>query len=264
MEMGMDGIFIDCVGLGNRKCYGPDLGKHRHVHPEWSGDQASIDIQKDLYVLVKSYGEDRVVILNTSHRPEYLRFADAYMHESYIVTSSRYRWLSWERILQIKKEDEPALNAGKVVLALSYIGYTPYGPDEDALYCYACARLFGYSWADYFTLADARATLLYRLQLGTARSGILEYNGLLYGIFENGVVVVNPYKAERELRVKTGFNQGLRDVMTNRRYANADLQENLMQDLKGDEMYTPWPVDLWVTIPGEAGRVYLTGDQEPE
>jgi hypothetical protein len=39
---------------------------------------------------------------------------------------------------------------------------------------------------------------------GAPKSEILEYNGLLYRTFEEGVVVVNPYKAERELRVQTG------------------------------------------------------------
>lgn len=261
--MGMDGIFLDCVG-GQEKCYGPEFGLHKHVHPEWDGNQAWLDIQKAIYALVKSYGEDRVVLLNSSNRPEYLRSADGYMRESYIFSETRFHLANWEQVLKMKKEDEPALNAGKVIVALSYCGYTPNPIDEDALFAYACARLFGYCWGDWFTLGDARSTLLYRLKLGAAKTGILEYNGLLYRVFDKGVVVVNPYKGERELRVKTGFSQSLRDVMTNRRYGNLDLVENEMKGLKGDDGYTLWPVDLWVTIPGEAGRVYLTGDQEPE
>jgi hypothetical protein len=51
----------------------------------------------------------------------------------------------------------------------------------------------------------------------------------------------------------------LRDVLANRRYARVDLKENLMQGLRGQDMYKTWPVNLWVTIPGESGCVFITG-----
>jgi hypothetical protein len=264
MEMGEDGVFMDCTESfetdpAQKRCYGPELGKHQHVHPDMTNAQVYLGLQKEIYGLVKSYGEERVVLLNSSWKPEYLRSADASMLESFILTSSRYRWQDWEELQKMRQGTDPALQAGKAVLALSYCGYTPNPIDDDAFYAYTCARLFGYAWADWFTLADARSTLLYRLNLGAPKSEILEYNGLLYRIFEEGVVVVNPYKGERELRIDTGHPAPLRDVLTNHRYARADLKENLMQGLHGQDMYKTWPVNLWVTIPGESGHVFITG-----
>ena len=258
MEMGEDGVFMDCTEAfgGQKRCCAPELGKHKHVHPDMNNAQVYLALQKEIYDLVKSYGQDRVVLLNSSWNSEYLRCADASMLESFILTSSRYRWQNWEELQKMKRDTDPAIKAGKAVLALSYCGYTPNPIDEDAFYAYSCARLFGYAWADWFTLADAHSTVLYRLILGAPKGDILEYNGLLYRIFEEGVVVVNPYKAERELRIRTGHRTPLRDAMTNRRYAESDLKENLMQ---GQDMYKNWPVNLWVTIPGESGRVFITG-----
>lgn len=257
MELDPDGIFIDCAGDWEvrKRCWGKDLNIHQHVHPELNNVQAWLLLLKEIYGLVKSYGKDKVVILNSSLKPDYLRSADATMLESYIVSSSRYRWQSWEEIRNLVKETDPAIKAGKAILALSYVGYTPHGMDEDAFYAYACARLFGYSWGDYFTLANSWATLLYRLQLGGPRSGVLESNGMLYKLFEHGLVVVNPHKDTRELHIKTGFPP-LRELLTNRRYSSCDLKENI---LKGIDVYTQDPLDLRALIPAESGRVFIRG-----
>ncbi len=253
MDMGADGLFLDCVENWHRKrCWGPDFGLHKHVHPEWDDNQAWLSLQEEIYDLVKSYGQDKVVLLNGGSgagSAEYLRYADAYMLESYILTHvSTRRWQSWEQIQKLRQETAPAVEAGKVVLALSYVGYTPNSIDEDAFYAYACARLFGYCWADWFTLADAPATLLYRLKLGAPRSEVLESNGMLYKLFQNGVVVVNPNYENRELKVKTGFTF-LRDVLTNRRYAPHDESKGITLDTQ----------ELQAIIPAQSGRVFVNG-----
>lgn len=221
MDLGIDGVFIDCAGA-NKRCWGPELGFHKHVHPEMDGIQAWRSLLQGIYALVKSYGEDKVVILNAEWDPASLRYADASMQESYILTSvSRRRWYDWAKIQEIRKQMEPVVKAGKVVLALSYVGYTPNGMDEDAFYAYACSRLFGYTWADWFTLADARATLLYRLDLGAPRGEVLESNGVLYKLFQNGLVALNPNYDDRELHIKTGF-MFVRELLTDRRFSPWD------------------------------------------
>jgi len=253
MEMGVDGLFLDCVENWNRKrCWGPQFNLHKHVHPDLDDNQAWLSLQKEIYALVKSYGSDRVLLLNGGSgagSPDYLRYADAYMLESYILTHvSTRRWQSWEQIRKVAQETAPAVQAGKVVLALSYLGYTPQSIDEDAFYAYGCARLFGYSWADWFTLADARATLLYRLKLGAPRGEALESNGILYKLFENGLVAVNPNYEDRELRVKTGFTF-VREVLTNRRYAPHDESKAITLDTQ----------ELQAIIPAQSGRVFING-----
>jgi hypothetical protein len=155
---------------------------------------------------------------------------------------------NWNKIQEIRKQTDPVVQAGKVVMALTYVGYTPNSIDEDAFYAYACARLFGYCWADWFTLADAQATLLYRLKLGAARSEVLESNGMLYKLFENAVVVVNPNYEDRELKVKTGFTF-LRDVLKNRRYAPHDEAKAISLDTQ----------ELQAIIPAESGRIFVNG-----
>lgn len=253
LDTGVDGLFLDCMEFHRRqRCSGPEFKLHTHVHPELGNNQAWLAIQKEIYDLVKSRGEDRIVLLNGGRgagSPDYLRYGDAYMLESYILTHvSTRRWHSWEQIQKMAQQTASAVKAGKVVLALSYAGYTPNGIDEDAFYAYACARLFGYSWADWFTLADARSTLLYRLKLGAARSDVLESNGMDYRLYENGLVVVNPNNEARELRVKTGFTF-LRDVLANRRYAPHDEAKGMTLDTQ----------ELQAIIPAESGRVFVSG-----
>ena len=172
------------------------------------------------------------------------------MLESYILTEvSTRRWYDWKQIQEVRKQTDPAVKAGKVPFAQSYVGYTPHGMDEDAFYAYACARLFGYCWSDQGTLApNTRATLLNRLRLGAPRSEVLESNGLLSRLFENGVVVVNPNYEDREPKVKTGF-MFLRELLTNRRYAPHDEAHAAILDTQ----------ELQAIIPAESGRVFING-----
>ena len=251
LDLGVDGIFLDCVENHRRKkCWGPEFNLHTHVSPELDDNETWVRLQEEIYTLVKQYGEDKVLMLNGGGgTTEYLRHADAFMLESFLLTHvSTRRWQSWEQVYKRAQEILPSIDAGKVPLALSYAGYTPRGMDEDAFYAYACARLFGYSWADWFTLADARSTLLYRLRLGAARSKMLKSNGMFYRLFEDGVVAVNPNFEDRELKVKTGFTF-LRELLTNRRYAPHDESKGMTLDTK----------ELKAIIPAASGRVFVNG-----
>ena len=251
LDLGADGLFLDCVENHRRKrCWGPEFQLHTHVNPELDDNETWVRLQEEIYALVKSYGEDKVLMLNGGGgTSEYLRHADAFMLESFMLTHvSTRRWQTWAQVRKRAQEVEPIIDAGKVPLALSYVGYTSRGMDEDAFYAYACARLFGYSWADWFTLADARSTLLYRLRLGAPKGEMLESNGIFYRLFEDGIAVVNPSFEDRELKAKTGFTF-LRELLTNRRYAPHDESRGMTLDTK----------ELQAIIPAESGRVFING-----
>jgi len=251
LDTGADGFFIDCDEFWARKqCNGPEFKLHTHVDPKLDQSQAWLAIQKQIYEMTKSRGQDKVVLINgwgPQGPADYLRYADGFMLESYIVTHVSTRRSPWGKIQAMATQMAPAVKAGKTVLALSYVGYTPLGMDADAFYSYACARIFAYAWSDYFTLADARATLLYRLRLGSGRSEVRESNGVLYRLFENGVVILNPTNEDRRIKIKTGFSF-LREVLTNRRYHPDD-------EATGASLETP---PLEAIIPAQSGRVFLS------
>ena len=82
--------------------------------------------------------------------------------------------------------------AGKQVQALSYLGHTPYGIKEDALFCYATARLAGFVWNGGFAVSQPEVASLYRLRLGKPLGGEVEEGGVYWRAFEAGLVAVNP------------------------------------------------------------------------
>ena len=64
MEMGADGVFVDLV-QPLRVCQGGASGNHRHADPGKSNTQAYHALLNDIYSLVKSYGTEKGVILNS-------------------------------------------------------------------------------------------------------------------------------------------------------------------------------------------------------
>jgi len=258
MDLGADGIFLDSWEFDSEyhktthKCWADKFKVHKHAHPEWDFEKAGLAITKDIYELVKSYNKDNVVWINGGvSKPETLRYVDAQMMESLICTHvSTRRWHTFEEVQKMVKPKEEAIKAGKVISPLSYLGYTNHGVREDAFYCFAAARILGLCWADWFTIGeDSRAKQLYRIKLGGYRSEILEYNGIYYRLFTNGVVVLNPTPDDREICIKTGITTPLRELATNRRYVAHDESRG----------WTLSTTELKAIIPAESGRVFIEG-----
>src|SRR4051812_18284416 len=144
MEAGADGVFID--NLSSRvPCFGPKFGKHKHIYDDQN--HAFAMLLKRVREVVKQFKPDGALLGNSadplSLPKEFWKYLDSDMLESYICTwVSKDRWQDWNTHWhQAGKNLQPHLKAGKQVLALSYVGYTPYGVREDAFFCYASARL---------------------------------------------------------------------------------------------------------------------------
>jgi len=194
MKLGADGVFVDNIS-SRAECFGPKFGKHEHLY----GDQnhAYAMLLKRVRQLIKRYQPEGALIVNSAsplYTPaEYWKYIDADMLESYICTwVSKERWFDWkthwhEQGIKLR----PYIAAGKQVQALSYLGHTPYGIQEDALFCYATARLAGFVWNGGFA-TQPEVAALYRLRLGKPLGEEVEEDGIYWRAFEAGLVAVNP------------------------------------------------------------------------
>jgi hypothetical protein len=197
MEMGADGVFVD--NLGSRApCFGPKFGKHKHLYADQN--HAFAMLLKRVRAVVKQYQPEGAVLGNSANPPtlpkEFWAYLDAEMLESYICTwVSTDRWFDWKTHWNKAGKDlQPYVKAGKQIQALSYLGHTPYGIREDALFCYATARLAGFVWSGGLPLSHPEVADLYRLRLGKPLTDEREENGVHYRVFERGMVAVNPEK----------------------------------------------------------------------
>lgn len=243
MEMGAGGIFID--NLARRApCYGDKFGLHQHMYPDQN--QAFAKLLERIHAVVKSYGEDKAVLVNSASPhtlpAEFWPHVDCEMAESYICTwASKERWFDWhDHWFAMGEALQPHLAAGKCVIALSYLGHTPYGIKEDAYFCYASARLSGLIWsAGGDVLKDNPARRLYQIRLGKAQAPARQSSEVYYRIFERGMVAVNPTREARRLSVAEGLPcAGLYDL-----FEDKDLPVA--------------PAAAAIEIPAESGRVFL-------
>jgi hypothetical protein len=189
------------------------LPKHRHIYPGRSHDFAYDQLLKKVLRLVRSYGRDKIVVVNGHTRPA---FADGAMLESFI-----YSWAwkgarkSW---LQVKAEAaswRPYLARGGRLLALSYFGNTDRSPDEDGLFSFAAAMLLGYLWSDYGTLKSDLGRRLRTMRLGKGLTALARAGAVEYRFFERGLVAINDDPRRRAVSVpacpRFGFSR-LRDL----------------------------------------------------
>lgn len=189
LDSGIDGLFIDNAHPPSM-CYGEKFGKHKHIFPGEDHIKPWQDFIREVVRAVKAKNPNNIVILNPGEPSDYLKgLADGVMIESYICTwASKTRWHNWDRILRWAKDwgDGP-----DQIVTLSYIGQTSYTPREDAFYCYACARLSGFLWADWYSKFDDYKDL-FSLRLGNPTTKLQQHGQVYYRTFEHGIVAVNP------------------------------------------------------------------------
>lgn len=192
MALGADGVFVD--NLSNRtSCEGPKFGKHTHLYDDQN--HAFAMLLKRVREVIKRYQPEGAILGNSAYPPslpkEYWKYLDAEMLESYICTwVSTDRWFDWDTHWnKVGKDLQPYIGAGKQIQALSYLGHTAYGIREDALFCYATARLAGFVWNGGL---NANTIDLYQIRLGKPRTEELEQGCVHYRVFERGFVAVNP------------------------------------------------------------------------
>jgi len=214
-----------------------ELPKHRHIYPGRSHDFAYEQLLKKVLRLVRSYGRDKIVVVNGHTRP---LFADGAMLEGFIYSwGSKRARKNW---LQVKAEAaswRPYFARGGRVIALSNIGYTSRPPDEEALFSFAAATLLGYLWSDYGGLKSEVGSALRTLRLGKGLTALTRAGAVEYRFFERALVAINDDPRRRSVSVpacrRFGFSR-LRDL--------ADGHEMKCAN-------NSWPLSL----PAHSGRV---------
>jgi len=192
MDEGADGLFVDNVHPSG-KCYGEKFGLHKHLHPEWDNATAYKEMLRAVRALVKGYGNEKIVMLNSGNpRKFFTDVGDALMWESFLFDGGEQPRMSFQRLLGAQKFWQPYLKAGGTIAALSYFGGPPELRKRNAFYAYACAKLCGFHFSDWFTGEGSGAEVLYRLRLGRAVGDVEEIRGIWLRRYENGLVVVNP------------------------------------------------------------------------
>lgn len=212
MEMGFDGVFVDLAGP-TVECYGPKFGKHTHPDPTKTNTEAYAELLARIYQTVKRYGRDRVVMQNTCTGvlPGQWRWCDMQMLEAFPFGSeSGEMTATWPELQWAGLRHAEAVKHGKLPVLLPYLSKVPEARVREAsLFSFAYAHLYGFLWADAFTLHDrpearAFAMELYRVRLGKPKGAPRTSGTTLYRAFENGLALLNPSKQPVTVQVPAG------------------------------------------------------------
>jgi hypothetical protein len=251
MDRGADGVFIDNVG--NRvSCHAPEFTKlnpefgpyvHEHLFPEASHNQAFDMFLQAVRQLVKSYGEDKIVILNSGIGTEFQKNGDCCMLESFIYSwawEGRSPRQSWTDIKKRVGDNAWYLNAGRKLTALSYLDSHRKEVKEDAFWAYSAARLLGIIW--WANLENTGAEILYRAHTGKVLEPLQERGKVAYRIFENGIIVLNDGTDDKTVTIDLPREfqyKALLDVYEGKRYVKVSRKR------------------IKVHVPAQNARVYL-------
>jgi hypothetical protein len=218
MDLGAGGVFVDNVHPYS-KCFGPQLGLHSHDWPDKGNIECYRMALRRVYEAVKSYGKDRVVILNSGGpSTEYVSYGDTLMWESFIwrsafdgdkdplVKSRRWEPRTWTDLLAAYSRWRPFVEKGASIAPLTYL------PDsaseaENAFFAYAAARLAGFDqWTGTCVRRRDILRRLYRIRTGPASGEIVEADGAAYRQFQNALIVCN--HSARTVEVKAPVPSG--------------------------------------------------------
>ncbi len=210
MDWGADGVFIDNVGP-RKPCHAPEFTKlnpefgpyvHEHLFPEASHDEAFDRFLQAIRKLVKSYGDDKVVILNSGIGTAFQKNGDCCMMESFIYSwawEGRNPRQSWTNIKKRVKENEWFVQAGRRLTALSYLDPGRKEVKEDAFWAFGAARLLGVIW--WANLENTGAEILYRSHMGKSLEPLQQTEKVAYKVFENGIIILNDGAEDKTVTV---------------------------------------------------------------
>lgn len=251
MDWGADGLFIDNVGH-RKECFAPKFTKknpefvpyiHEHIYPDKTHDYAWDRFLESAYRLVKSYGNDKIVLLNSGIGTEFQKNGDCCMWESFIYSwawEGRRPEHSWEKIKERATQNKWYTTSGRRITALSTINPSSKTAKEDAFWAFSAARLVEFIW--WADLKETDAEILYRVHLGKILSPLKDENGLSFRIYDNGVVVLNDSRENRNLEI----------VLPD------SFRQNQLLDIYNDSKTLPVRnKKVKVSIPGSCARVYL-------
>lgn len=222
MNLGADGVFFDNAAAVT-ECYGPKFGKHTHPGTATNSTEAFEQLQQAIYKLVKTFGEDKIVMQNSGILPSHWAYSDAQMWEGFRFTEGRPGPENeWSELQYAAEEHAEAVRHGKVPVILSYFSSIPADRRrEGALYTYAYTRLYGFLMADWFDLTKSPdnqklAKSIYTVRLGKPLGEVKPAGDALYRVFENGVVVLNPTRTAISISIPTPRAGRLTDVAYDR------------------------------------------------
>ena len=216
MDWGADGVFIDNVG--NREpCFAPKFTNlnpefdpyiHEHLFPDSTHNYVFDRFLQALRSLVKSYGDDKVVVLNSGIGSEFQKDGDCSTWESFIYSwawEGRDQNQNWANIKERAKNFEWFIKAGRRITALSYLDPSRKEAKDDAYWAFCAARLVDMIW--WSTLKNTGAEQLYQAHMGKGLEPLRETNRLAYRAFENGIIILNDSGEDQnvELTLPDGF-----------------------------------------------------------
>jgi hypothetical protein len=215
MDWGADGVFVDNAGR-RPPCFGPRFDQvrnpefepyvHEHLFPNASHDYAWGRFLEAVRSLVKSYGEDKIVVLNSGIGDPWQSVGDCCMWESFIFSWAwEGRRHTWNDVKAKAKANQSYLNAGRRIVALAFLDPTRHDMKNDSFWAFACARLVDFvPWAN---LDHTEVEFLNRVRLGRGLGPFQEAGHVAHRFFENGLIVLNdsPEDREIELRVADRF-----------------------------------------------------------
>jgi hypothetical protein len=250
MDWGADGVFIDNAGRRS-PCFAPRFDKvrnpefdpyvHEHLFPNASHDDAWGRFLEAVRTLVKSYGEDKIVVLNSGIGDPWQSVGDCCMWESFIFSWAwEGRRHTWSDVKARAKANEWYLNAGRQIVALAFLDPRRHDMKNDSFWAFACARLVGFVlWANF---DHTEVQFLNRVRLGSGLGPFQEANQIAHRFFENGLIVLNDSPEDREITLRAADN-----------FAHTQLLD--LHDGK-----TTVPVDkgaVKVSVPSKAARILV-------
>jgi len=251
MDWGADGVFIDNVG-NRRPCFAPKFNSgpgnpeflpyvHEHLFPDTTESYAWDRMLQTIRTLVKSYGEDKIVILNSGIGTPFQKNGDCCMWESFIYSWAwEGRRQTWEDVKKRAQDNSWFLQAGKRITALSFLDPGRKEAKDDAFWAFSAARLVDFIW--WADLNGTGAESLYQAHMGKGFEPFKEANGLVYRTYENGMIVLNDGTEDQiaELSLPAAFRtRRLMDL-----YNNSQLIQVKSNKVK-------------VSMPKKSARVYL-------
>ncbi len=271
MDMGADGVFVDNVHDRRDPCmapvfnevndeypgfrpwqhpslesykilYNPEFGKYKHEHlfPKATHDYAYDRFLQAIRDLVKSYGDDKIVVLNSGIQTPFQKNGDVCMWESFIYSWAwEGRGSTWDDVKKSWEQNKKYIDAGRRITGLSYLDVNNPDVKEDAFWAFTCARLTDMIW--WANLNGTNAEVLYKTHLGTPLQKFKEVNGTITRVFENGILVLNNNDREQKISVPLPKNFKLTKLI--------DLYDgNKRIEVKNGQVN--------VEVPGNKARIY--------
>ena len=271
MDWGADGVFIDNVHDRRDPCmapifneenenypgfrpwqhpslepyrilYNPEFGKYQHDHlfPNATHDYAYDRFLQAIRTLVKSYGNDKIVILNSGIQTPFQKNGDVCMWESFIYSWAwEGRGTSWNNVKKSWEQNKKYIDAGRRITGLSYLKSEREEVKEDAFWAFTCARLTDMIW--WANLNGTGAEILYKTHLGKPLQPFQEKDGIVTRVFENGILVLNNNEKDEEIEITIPTNFNVTE---------------LIDVFKVKKTITVNNGKLYINAPGNKARIY--------